>query len=206
MTMKLIHFPMTRSIRVAWAIYELGLDVEIETCPFEREKLKEPEYLALNPVGKTPVFLEDGKPMLESVAIIEYLSNKYADGRLSRGPKDSDYADYLQFMEFGEAGMGAYIGMLAGQTAILPKEQRIEAMKIWSQNETKNCLNFLEKHLTDREYLLDEFSLADISVGYALFLIKITRNGELMDDATKAYFERLTARDAWKKVSALEPA
>lgn len=205
MSLKLIHFPLTRSLRVAWAIHELGIDAEIETRPFDRPKLKEAEYLAMNPTGKTPVFFDGDKRIIESVAIIQYLSNRYADGRLSRKPSDSDYADYLQFMEFGEAGMGGYVGMLVAQTAILPEEQRIEAMKIWAINETKNCLNFLEEHLTGRDYLLDEFSLADISVGYILFLVKITRNGKLMGDATRAYYDRVTAREAWTKASALAP-
>ena len=82
MSLKFIHFPMTRSLRVAWAADELGLDVDIETRVFDRAKLKEPEYLALNPLGKTPVFFDGDKRMIESVAIIEYLSNKYAGGKL----------------------------------------------------------------------------------------------------------------------------
>lgn len=84
MTLKLIHFPMTRSLRVAWAICELGIDAEIETRPFDRARLKEPEYLALNPLGKTPVFFDGDRRMIESVAIIEYLAQTYAKGALSR--------------------------------------------------------------------------------------------------------------------------
>ena len=206
MTLKLIHFPMTRSLRVVWALNELGVDADIETRVFERPKLKEPEYRKLNPVGKTPVFFDGDKRMIESVAIIEYVSNKYAGGKLSRNATHTDYGDYLQFMEFGEAGMGGYVGMLLGQTLLLPEEQRIEAMKIWSVNETKNCLDFLEQHLSGRNFLLDEFSLADISVGYILFLIKISRNGKLMGDNVSGYLDRLMAREAFQQASALKPA
>ncbi|MEZ5893569.1 MAG: glutathione S-transferase family protein [Parvularculaceae bacterium] len=205
MTLKLIHFPMTRSLRVVWAAYELGLDVDIETRVFDRAKLKEAEYRALNPIGKTPVFFDGAKRMIESVAIIEYLSKKYAGGKLSRNAQDTDYADYLMFLEFGEAGMGGYVGMLIGQTMLLPPEQRIEAMKVWAVNETTNCLNFLEQSLAGKEYLLSEFSLADISVGYMLFLIKISRNGGLMGPNVSAYFDRLTAREAWARATALKP-
>ena len=205
MTLKLIHFPMTRSLRVAWAADELGLDMDIETREFDRAKLKKPEYRKLNPVGKTPVFFDDGKRMIESVAIIEYLANKYANGKLSRNATDADYGDYLQWMEFGEAGMGGYVGQLLGHSMLLPEEFRIESMRIWAEGETKNCLNFLEDNLQGKDYLLDEFSLADISVGYILFLVKISRNGKLMGDATKAYFDRLADRDGWKRVTALKP-
>ncbi|WP_375204721.1 glutathione S-transferase family protein [Hyphococcus sp.] len=205
MSLKLIHFPMTRSLRVVWAGYELGLDLEIETRPFDRAKLKQPDYLKLNPVGKTPVFFDGDKRMIESVAIIEYLANKYADGELSRNASHTDYGDYLQWMEFGEAGMGGYVGQLLGHSMLLPEEQRIEAMRIWAETEMKTCLGFLESSLGDDGYLLDEFSLADISIGYILFLVKISRNGGLMGEKTAAYFARLSERDGWKRASALKP-
>lgn len=205
MALKLIHFPMTRSLRVAWALYELGLDAEIETRVFDRAKLKEPDYLKLNPLGKTPVFFDDGKRMIESVAIIEYLANKHAKGALSRNASHTDYADYLQWMEFGEAGMGGYVSQLLGHSMLLPEEFRIESMRIWAEGETKNCLDYLDSNLQGDGYLLGEFSLADISVGYILFLVKISRNGKLMGEKTTAYFARLTERDAWKRASALKP-
>ncbi len=205
MSLKLIHFPMTRSLRVAWAGYELGLDLEIETRVFDRAILKEPEYLKLNPLGKTPVFFDGDKRMVESVAIIEYLSNKYANGALSRNASHADYGDYLQWMEFGEAGMGGYVGQLLGHSMLLPEEFRIESMRLWAEGEMKTCLNFLESNLDADGYLLDEFSLADISVGYILFLVKVSRNGKLMGEKTAAYFARLCERDGWKRASALKP-
>jgi glutathione S-transferase len=202
MTLKLYHFPNTRSLRVLWALEELGLEAEIETREMDRAKMKAPEYLALNPLGKTPVMFDGDERIIESTAMIEYLANKYADGRLSRRPDDSDYGRYLQWLHFGEAGMGGYINMLIAQTAILPEEHRIPAMKVWAENETKNCLDFIEANLGDDGYLLDAFSLADISIIYPLFLVKITKNGALMGDRTNAYFKRATAREAWKKACA----
>ena len=101
---------------------------------------------------------------------------------------------------------GAQLGKTpVGHSMLLPEEFRIESMRLWAEGETKNCLNFLESNLQGKDYLLDEFSLADISVGYLLFLVKISRNGKLMGEATKAYFERLSAREAWSRASALTP-
>ncbi|WP_425410486.1 glutathione S-transferase family protein [Hyphococcus sp.] len=205
MSLKLIHFPMTRSLRVVWALYELGIEAEIETRPFVRASIKHPDYVALNPLGKSP-FLRDGDiNIVESVAIIEYLANTYGEGKLTRSPKDKDYADYLQWREFGEAGMGGYISMLLGHTVLLPEEQRIVAMKDWATQELQNCLNYLEAHLSDDGYLLGEFSIADISVGYVLYLVKLARHGKLFGDKTNAYFKRLTAREAWIAASGLQP-
>lgn len=205
MALKLIHFPQSRSLRVLWALYELGIEAEVDVRPFGLDQLKTPEYRRLNPLGKTPVFLDGDKPIVESVAIVEYIANKYTDGKLTRSPKDDDYADYLQWMYFGEAGMGGYVNMLIAQTALLPEEHRIPAMKVWAEKETKNCLNFVEQHLSDDGFLLDDFSLADISLAYLLYLIKITRNGALLDKKTNAYFKRVTAREAWQKASTMQP-
>ena len=185
-----------------WAIEELGLDADIETRPFNRAALQEPEYLALNPLGKTPVFFDGDKRMVESTAIIQYLAEKHGRGKLARKPSDTDYSDYLQWLHFGEAGMGGYVNILIGHTALLPEDQRIQAMKVWAEKETANCLSFLDSSLEGKDYLLGDFSIADISVGYLLYLLKITGNGGLLGDHTKAYFKRLVSRDAWKKASA----
>ena len=205
MALKLIHFLNTRSLRVVWAIEELGLDAEIDTRVFDRPSLKEPEYLALNPLGKTPVFFDGDKRLIESTAIIQYLADVYGGGALSRKPGDDDYGEFLQWLHFGEAGMGGYVNMLIAQTALLPEDQRIPSMKVWAEKETANCLAFLEGALQDREYLLGAFSLADISVAYLLFLIKITRNGGLFGDGVRAYFKRITDREGWQKAMAYQP-
>jgi len=182
MSLKLIHFPKSRSLRILWALEELGVKADVETREFDRPSLKSTEYLALNPLGKTPVFFDGDQRMVESTAIMQYISDKYADGRLSRTSSDPDYSDYLQWLHFGEGGMGGYVNMLIGQTVLLPEERRIPAMKVWSEGETKNCLNFIEQSLDQDGYLLGEFSLADISVGYSLFLLKVTRNAAMLGE------------------------
>ena len=205
MSLKLIHFPMTRSLRVVWALEELGVEAQIETREFDRPSLKKPEYLALNPLGKTPVFFDGDERLIESTAIIQYISEKYADGRLSRRVSDQDYGQFLQWLHFGEAGMGGYVNMLIAHSVLLPEDQRIPAMKDWAAAETSNCLAFVDQSIQGKDYLLGEFSLADISLGYALFLIKVTRNGGLFPDGVSEYFDRLTAREAWKSATALKP-
>lgn len=205
MSLKLIHFPQTRSLRILWLIEELKLDVDVETRPFDRASLKTDDYLKLNPLGKTPVFFDGEKRFVESIAIIQYLSEKYADGKLSRRQSASDFGEFLQWLHFGEAGMGPYVGMLAAHTVLLPEEKRIPEIEQWAEGETLNCLNFLESELPDDGYLLNEFSLADISVGYILFLLKITGNGRLFGPKTNNYFNKIRSRDGWIVASGIEP-
>lgn len=204
MTLKVYHAPPTRSIRVVWALEELGLPYQLEKVPFDRAYFKTPEWRAISPSGKIPVIHEDGQPMIESTAIIHYLSEKYAEGKLARRPADSDYGKFLQWLHFGEAGIGLYATMLIAQTRVLPKEQRIEAMKQWAIGECRNVCGVVEKGLEGGDYILgEEFSIADISLGYILFLIHLS--GEAKDIfglRTKLYLDRLMAREAWKKAAA----
>lgn len=205
MTLKLIHYPLTRSFRVAWLLHELGIDAEIETRKFVRSSLKEEAYRKENPLGKTPVFFEDGERIVESVAIVQYVAEKYGKGALTRKLGDDDYAAYLQWLQFSEGGMGSYVNMLAAQSVLLPEDQRVESMKIWAQIETKNCMAFLEDELDGKDFLLGEFSICDIGLGYLLMLLNLTGNGDLMTPNVAAYYDRLKSRDAWGTASALQP-
>lgn len=204
MTLKLYHCPRTRSIRIMWALEELGLDYEIEPVPFDRAWFRSPEWRAVSPLGKVPVFYDGEERLVESVAVIHYLAEKHAEGKLARRPADSDYGQFLQWLHFGEAGMGPYVTMLIAQTRLLPPEQRLEPMKQWAIAETKNCCAFIEQSLEGKQFILgDEFSLADISLGYALYLVKISGEAEnILGPRTQEYFARLAARPAWKKASA----
>ena len=205
MALTLHHFPQSRSLRVVWLLEELHIDAEIITRPLDRTYLKSAEFKALNPLSKVPVFFDGDERIVESNAIIEYIANKYGEGRLTREASDSDYGAYLQWLHFGEAGMGGYVNMFVAQTALLPEAQRIPAMKVWAERETQNCLSFIEESLGEKEYLLGDFSLADISVVYLLFLIKITGNGGILGEKTNTYFKRATAREAWVKACSLAP-
>ncbi|MEE2690239.1 MAG: glutathione S-transferase family protein [Pseudomonadota bacterium] len=204
MALKLYHTPLTRSIRVLWTLEELGLPYELVVQPMDRSYFRTPEWRAINPVGKLPVFFDGDERIIESTAIIHYLSEKYGEGRLARRPTDSDYGQFLQWLHFGEGGMGGYAGMLIGQTRILPPEHRIEAMKQWAIGECRNCCNFIETSLEGKSFLLGEdFSLADISVGYILHLIRLSGEGKaIIGERTRAYYDRLADRPAWKKATA----
>ena len=204
MTLKVWHAAPSRSVRIVWALEELGLPYELVPLKFDRAYFKTPEWRAISPTGKIPVVHDDGRPLVESVAVIHYLSEKYAEGRLARRPADADYGEFLQWMHYGEAGMGPYGGMLIAQTRLLPAEQRLEPMKQWAMIESKNACAFLEAALGGNPFVLgSEFSLADISIGYMLHLMRLSgESKELFGPRTMAYYARLLDRPAAKKALA----
>ena len=79
--MKIYHAPNTRSVRIVWLLEELGLPHEIESFRLGDARMRSPEYLAINPMGRVPT-LEDGAVRLsESGAIVEYVLARHGKGR-----------------------------------------------------------------------------------------------------------------------------
>src|SRR5213075_2654785 len=79
----LYHSPRTRSVRVLWLLEQLGIPYELRTMAFTPETLKGPEYAKVNPLGKVPSIQDGTLTMFESGAIVEYLVERYGDGRLA---------------------------------------------------------------------------------------------------------------------------
>lgn len=203
MVLTLHHIKNTRSVRPLWLMEELGLDYVLVNEGPHVGALDKQAYREKNPLGKLPCFFDGDHRITESTAIIEYIANVYGGEKLVRKPGDDDYADYLQYLHFGEAGMGIYISMLVAHTVVLPEPLRDPKMAAWAKGEISNCVDYLEGALGDRDYFLGEFSLADISIAYVLFLLKITRNAGIFGDGISAYFKRISARDGWQKMSAI---
>lgn len=77
------HLENSRSQRILWLLEELGLDYSIEK--YHRDpitSLAPARLLELHPLGKAPVVMEGENTLAESGAIIDYLIEKYDDGRL----------------------------------------------------------------------------------------------------------------------------
>jgi glutathione S-transferase len=97
------HLENSRSQRVLWLLEELGLDYEIKR--YERNKttsLAPPELKAVHPLGKSPVITDDGLVVAETGAIIEYIIDKYAAGRLVPPAGSTERRRYTYWMHMAE--------------------------------------------------------------------------------------------------------
>lgn len=203
MTLKIYHSRFARSVRVRWLCLEMGLDHEVVQVPNKPEYLTSDEYKALNPSQKIPAINDDGLILFESTAIMEYLLAKPGGEDLAPRPGDKLYGPYLQWLHFGEAGMGMYVTLALGHNALLPEERRIPEMAKYGAKEAKRCYEVLEGPLKAHDYLLPTgFSAADISVAYMLLLAKFAGIFDDAPDAVKAYFKRCSEREHWKTATA----
>jgi glutathione S-transferase len=154
--------PSSNCDRVKIALAEKGLSYESIRVRLAQKEQKSPEFLKLNPYGKIPVLVEDGKVLFESCIINEYLDDKYPEPPLM--PKDPylrgrgrvliDYAlNYLH--EPYWALRGEMLKAQADRNSAVIEETR---------NTLRNLLLYLEDALADRSYFLGEFSLCDIAM------------------------------------------
>src|SRR5580698_6554984 len=74
--------PGSSSFAVHIALHEIGVPFEGKPMSFKANDMQKPEYLALNPEGKVPTLLIDGRPLTEVAAILYYLAKRFPEARL----------------------------------------------------------------------------------------------------------------------------
>jgi glutathione S-transferase len=197
--LQIFHNPRTRSFRILWLAEEMGLSYEIRA-----ERLGKPsaELLAANPSGKLPTIRDDETAMSESTAIMHYLTQKYGPTPLALAPQHQRYADYVQFLIFGEASMAAPLNPVLRTLFTAPEDQKqnftVEAAKTSFRLRVKD----VEGQLSKGDYIAGEFSAADISVGWSLGLgVKLGLDADY-SPALRDYFSRLQARPAFQAAMA----
>ena len=124
--MKLYHLPGSRSCRVLWLIFELGLECEIEKMSLADGSLRTDSYRELNPLGKAPTLDDDGVVLYESGAIVEYLLERYGAGRLAPAVGSADRAQYLQWLHWYKREK-LHLQTAIGVETILRKVVRLKA-------------------------------------------------------------------------------
>src|SRR5580658_1794526 len=97
------HLNNSRSQRVLWLLEELGVPYEVKR--YERDPktmLASPELLSVHPLGKSPVIADGGATVAESGAIIEYLVDRYGNGRLIPLVGSEERLRYTYWLHYAE--------------------------------------------------------------------------------------------------------
>jgi glutathione S-transferase len=100
------HLNNSRSQRVLWLLEELGVPYEIKR--YERDPktmLAPPELRAIHPLGKSPVITDDGLTIAESGAIIEYLVERYGQGRFAPAAGTPERLRYTYWLHYAEGSV-----------------------------------------------------------------------------------------------------
>lgn len=97
------HLNNSRSQRILWLLEELGLDYEIKKYQRDAKTMLAPaELRAVHPLGKSPVITDGENTVAESGAIIEYLLERYGNGKFIPAPGTPDKLRYTYFLHYAE--------------------------------------------------------------------------------------------------------
>src|SRR6187549_3417423 len=100
------HLNNSRSQRILWLLEELGLEYDIKRYQRDPQTmLAPPELRKIHPLGKSPVITDGDLTLAESGAILEYLVQRYGEGRLRPEPGTPDAIRYLYWMHYAEGSL-----------------------------------------------------------------------------------------------------
>jgi glutathione S-transferase len=173
------HLNNSRAQRVLWLLEELGVPYEL--VKYERDpktSLAPPELQQIHPLGKSPVITHDGNTIAESAVILEYLVEKFGDGRLVPALASPDYRRYRYFMHYAEGSLMPYLllRLITSRMRKAPFVVRPIANKIAGTLEDtfvgpnlKRHVAFLDGELSKAPYFAgSELSVADIQMSYPM--------------------------------------
>ena len=199
--LKVYHAPRTRSIRILWLLEELGLPYAIEKVAFTPKPMP---FGQSAPFGKVPALSDDDMTMFESGAMVEYILERYGNGRLAPAIGHVDRPAYLQWLHFAESTAFAPVSVVVWMKLYRQDAEQNAAIIADAQVRAAVAFEFLEKHMGDHDYLLPSgFSAADIMMGFTL---NAARTFGIIDEKfakLDAYSKRLAARPALVKAAAL---
>ena len=195
------HLGVSQSDRVVWLMEELQLPYELKWYDRGEDFLAPEEYRALHPAGTAPIITEGDLVMAESTAILEYLSQRYGDGRLSVPVDAPDYPHYLFWMQFNNNLQTTLFIKMAYQSAG-GEPDADNLMMTTTLRREEGLYRALEERLGESDYLGGpEFSCADIMSLFNLTSL-LGPGARAIDDSmpnTQAYVERVSARPAYQK-------
>ena len=153
--------PTPNGWKVSIALEEMELPYNVIAVNLMAGEQKKPSYLEINPNGRIPTIVdkdEDDFAVFESGAILLYLAQK--TGRLL--PEDKKKrSEVIQWLMFQMSGIGPMMGQANVFYRYFP--EKIPSVIDRYQNESRRLFEVLDTQLDGREYICDEYSIADIA-------------------------------------------
>jgi glutathione S-transferase len=201
----LYYSPATASMVVHQALLEIGADYKLELVDFDKDAQHSAEYLKLNPGGKVPTLLIDGKPVYESAALLTILAERHPEAKLIPPVGTPERDAWLQWMVFlSNTLMSTY--RLWFYPAELGAEEHSPEIRAVLQHKIESIWDRLEAHLSAHgPYLLGtDFSGVDLLL---TMLMRWSRNMPRPVTewpALKRLADLVRARPSWKRMYELE--
>ena len=197
------------TLKLRFALAEIGVAYEFVPVDLGKGEARTTDFLRINPHGKVPVLVDGDFALPESGAILWYLGETYPDTKLL--PKFEGAAATLQaraqILRFCDIAATAFYPAYSDwwtATSGDDPSKRNPGVADAALAKVTRALGVLEKTLATGEHLVGSFSLADIATTSILSSLKRRLPADPLapHERVRAWYERVTARPAWRAVAA----
>jgi glutathione S-transferase len=201
----LYYSPGTASMAVHLALLETGAPYQLELVDFSRRQQRSPEYLRLNPMGRVPTLLIDGRAYVESAALLLMIADRHPEVRLAPPPGSAQRLAWYQWTVYLSNALGAsyrywfYPPDIGAAEHPAPVHAALQARieVAWALLDTQLAAS--------GPYLLgDEFSAADLLL---IMYMRWSRNmprTALEWPSLRRFATLLRARASWQRLCDIE--
>ncbi len=193
-------------MKISIALEELGLPYEAHKVTLADADVKSPEFLSLSPNNKIPAIIDpngpEGKPigLFESGAILIYLAEK--TGKLL-GNSEAERFQIIQWLMWQMGGVGPMLGQLGFFYKFAGAEIEDPRPRERYINEAKRLLAVLDKQLEGKDWVMGEFSIADIAIAPWIRALDFYEATDVVEfdsfENVDEYLDRFLERPAVKK-------
>jgi glutathione S-transferase len=206
------HLNNSRSQRVLWLLEELGLDYEIARYERDPATMLAPESLRkVHPLGKSPVVTDGALTIAESGAIVEYLVDRYGEGRLAPARGSAERLRYTYWLHYAEgSAMPPLLLKLVFdriESGPMPFLVRPVARAIAGRVKSTFVMPQIERHLDYLEAELarskwfagGKLSAADVQMSFPLEAAAARAGLDARRPNLMGFLERIHARPAYRR-------
>jgi GST-like protein len=210
--LQLYSFPTPNGVKVSIALEEMGIPYEAHLVGLTDVDVKSPEFLALNPNNKIPAIIDPNGPdgtqieLFESGAILIYLAEK--SGQFLSADPQKRYKT-LQWVMFQMGGLGPMLGQLGFFYKFAGATMEDPTARDRYIGEAKRLLAVVEKQLDGQEWIVGDYSIADMMIAPWLNALEFYGAKDVVGyhnlKNVPAYVERFYARPAVQRAKNIPP-
>ena len=193
--------PMSTASLTEVVMEELGVRSERVSLDISKGDTKKPDFLAINPNGKVPVLVHEGKVIWESAAITMYLGETFGVEKKLYPAPGPQRGEAMKWIVWTNVTLGDAIGRFTRNTTDwYPADEQNAKAGESAKKDIGDCLRIVDEALRGKSYLLGDYTIADTHLNGIVGWIQMLKIDISPFPQLKAWTQRCSARPAFIKV------